>query len=358
MTKDPSKTEKATPKRRNKVRKEGNVPKSAEASKVTTLMAGVFGLYIYFSVIAEHVRELFQYFFANAATIPVTPENAYSMFLLAVRELAIMIMPVLLFIGLVAYLTMRLQVGKLWTTKVFKFKWSNFNIFSGLKRMLFSPQTFIRLGKSVFLAAVIGVVPYFFIQSEFHNFLPLYYTDAAGLGTYMLKMGFRMVLYTLAPMVVLAAVDIWYSRYQYEENIKMSKDEIKDEMKQSEGDPQVKQKMKQKMMQFMAKRMMKEVPKADVVVTNPTHYAVALRYDPTTSPAPFVVAKGVNKVAEKIKSIARSHGIPIRENRPLARSLYQSVEIGDPIPEDLYKAVAAILAEIWRMQGKMPGQPH
>lgn len=358
MSKDPSKTEAATPKRRNKVRKEGNVPKSAEVSKVVTLMAGLFGLYIYFSVIAERVRELFQYFFANAVTLPVNQENAYSLFLLAIRELAIMVMPVLLFIGLAGYLALRLQVGKLWTTKVFKFKWSNFNIFNGLKRMLFSPQTFVRLGKSVFLAAIIGVVPYFFIKAEFHNFIPLYYSDAAGLGTYMLKTGFRMVLYTLAPMVVLAAVDMWYTRYQYEENIKMTKDEIKDEMKQAEGDPQVKQKMKQKMMQFMAKRMMKEVPKADVVVTNPTHYAVALRYDPTTSPAPFVVAKGMNKVAEKIKTIARSHGIPIRENRPLARSLYKAVEVGQPIPEDLYKAVAAVLAEIWKMQGKMPGQPR
>lgn len=358
MAKDPSKTEKATPKRRRKTREEGNVPKSAEVSKAVTIVAGTIGLYVYFSVIAERIRDLFRYFLINAPTLPVSETNAYALVLLALRELAIMVMPVLLFIGLLGYIALRLQVGKLWTTKVFKFKWSNFNIFNGLKRMLFSPQTLVRLGKSALLALIIGAVPFFFIREEFRNFLPLYYTDAAGLGAYMLRSGFRMVLYTLAPMVVLAAVDLWYTRYQYEENIKMTKEEVKDEMKQSEGDPMVKQKMKQKMMQFMARRMMKEVPKADVVVTNPTHYAVALRYDPTTSPAPFVVAKGMNKVAEKIKAIAREHHIPIRENRPLAQSLYKTVEIGDPIPEDLYKAVAAILAEIWKMQGKMPGRPH
>lgn len=357
MTKDPSKTERATPKRRNKARKEGNVPKSQELTKTATILAGMLGLYVYFSIIAEHVRELFQFFFANAATIPVTEQNAYNLILLAMRELAIMIMPVILFIGLTAFITLRLQVGKLWTTKVFKFKWQNFNIVNGLKRMLFSPQTFVRLGKSAALALIIGTVPFLFIREEFRNFLPLYYSDAAGLGAYMLRTGFRMTLYTMAPMVVLAGVDLWYTRHSYEENIKMTKDEVKDEVKQSEGDPKIKQKQRQKMMQMMASRMMKDVPKADVVVTNPTHYAVALRYDPTVSPAPYVVAKGVDKVAEKIKTIAREHGIPIRENRPLARSLYAGVDIGQPIPEDLYKAVAAILAEIWRMKGKMPGRP-
>ena len=186
MAKDPSKTEKATPKRRKKARGEGNVPKSQELTKTATVMAGMLGLYVYFSIIAEHARELFQFFFANAATTPVTAENAYALFLLAARELAVMILPVILFIGLTAYVTLRLQVGKLWTTKVFKFKWQNFNIINGLKRMLFSPQTFVRLGKSAALALIIGTVPFLFIREEFRNFLPHYYSDAAGLGAFWL----------------------------------------------------------------------------------------------------------------------------------------------------------------------------
>ena len=133
----------------------------------------------------------------------------------------------------------------------------------------------------------------------------------------------------------------------------MTKAEVKDEMRQAFGDPVIKNKQKQKMMQFMQQRMMQSVPKADVVVTNPTHYAVALQYDPTICPAPVVLAKGVDKLALRIKDVAREHGVPIKENKLLARSLYSSVEIGEPIPEDLYKAVAAIIAEIWRLKGKI-----
>ena len=355
--KDPSKTERATPKRRNKARREGNVPKSQEMTKTVTIVVGLLGMYLYFTVIVEHVSRVFRYFFANVATMPVTQESAYAVFTLAVKETAIMVLPVMLALALGAYACLRVQVGKLWTTKVFKPKFKFLNIIGGLKRIFFSPQTFVRLGKSALLAAVIGFVPYAFIRSEMENFLPLYHENAAGLGAYMLRMGFRMTLYTLAPMVVIAVADLVWTRFQYEENLKMSKDEVKDERKQAEGDPKIKQQQRQKMMAFIAKRMMKEVPRADVVITNPTHYAVALRYDPTVCPAPLVVAKGMNKVAERIKLIAREHHVPIRENRPLAQSLYRLVEVGQPIPEELYKAVAAVLAQIWKMQGKMPQRP-
>lgn len=326
-------------------------------TKAVTIVVGLLGMYLYVPVIIGHVSRVFSYFFANAATTPVTQETAYTMFTLAVRETAIMVLPVMLALALGALVCLRLQVGKLWTTKVLKPKFKFLNIISGLKRTFFSPQTFVRLGKSALLAAVIGFVPYTFILSEKENFLPLYYVDASGLGAYMLRMGFKMTLYTLAPMLVIAVVDLVWTRYQYEEGIKMTKDEVKDERKQAEGDPKIKQQQRQKMMAFIAKRMMKEVPRADVVITNPTHYAVALRYDPTLCPAPLVVAKGMNKVAERIKLIAREHHVPIRENRPLAQSLYKLVEVGQPIPEDLYKAVAAVLAQIWKMQGKMPQRP-
>ena len=355
--KDTSRTEKATPKRRNKARKEGNVPRSQEITKTITLVVGVLGMYLYFPVIVEHVSRVFRYFFANAATMPVTQESAYTLFTLAVKECAIMVLPVMFLLALGSFVCLRIQVGKLWSTKILKPKFKFLNIISGLKRVFFSLQTFVRLGKSALLAAVIGFVPYAFIRSEIENFLPLYYENAAGLGAYMLHMGFQMTLYTLAPMVVIGVVDLIWTRYQYEENLKMTKEEVKDERKQAEGDPRIKQQQRHKMMAFIAKRMMKEVPRADVVITNPTHYAVALRYDPTVCPAPLVVAKGMNKVAERIKLIAREHHVPIRENRPLAQSLYKLVEVGQPIPEDLYKAVAAILAQIWKMQGKMPQRP-
>jgi len=136
----------------------------------------------------------------------------------------------------------------------------------------------------------------------------------------------------------------------------MTKEEIKDERKQMEGAPLVKQQQRQKMLSFISKRMLQDVKKADVVITNPTHYAVALSYNPAENSAPVVVAKGLNHLAEKIKSIARENNVPIRENKALAQALYKTVEIGEMIPEELFKAVASILASIWRMKNKMPGR--
>jgi flagellar biosynthetic protein FlhB len=176
--------------------------------------------------------------------------------------------------------------------------------------------------------------------------MPLFYQTTHTFAIFLLSNGYDMVLYTLGPMCVIAVLDVWYARWDYEENMKMTKDEVKDEQKQSIGDPAVKAQQKRKMMEFMQRRMLKDVPKADVVITNPTHIACALRYDPRETPAPQLLAKGVDHLAEKIKEIARENHIPIRENKPLAQALYKSVEIGQTIPEDLYQAVASILAQL------------
>jgi flagellar biosynthetic protein FlhB len=270
--------------------------------------------------------------------------------------LAKMLLPFLFFIALIVYLTLRLQVGKLWTTKVFKFNLSRFNLLKGLKNIFASPQALLRLCKSLIMMIIIGLVPYVVIKRAFPGFLDMYYTNAEGVASYMLTTSFWMVAYTLIPIFAVAAFDLWQSRFAYEEGIKMTKEEVKDERKQQEGDPLIKQKQRQKMLAFMARRMLQDVKKADVVITNPTHYAVALSYNPAEASAPVVVAKGLNHLAEKIKAVARENNVPIRENKPLAQALYKAVEVGDMIPEDLFKAVASILANIWRMKNKMPGR--
>jgi flagellar biosynthetic protein FlhB len=180
----------------------------------------------------------------------------------------------------------------------------------------------------------------------------MFYATPANIAAYILSTGYKMVCYALVPMLLIAIADLVYKFYKYEEGLKMTKDEIKDERKQAEGDPKVKQKQQQKAMEFMAQRMMQDVPRADVVVTNPTHIAVALRYNALEAPAPLILAKGAGPIAEKIKEIARENLIPIQENKPLAQALYKQVEIGDMIPEELFQAVASILAKLDKFKKK------
>ena len=178
----------------------------------------------------------------------------------------------------------------------------------------------------------------------------MYYATPEGVASFMLGMARQILFYTAIPLLAITIFDVWQTRYSYKENMKMTKSEVKDERRQAEGDPVIKNKQRRKMMQVVQQRMMQNVPKADVVVTNPTHLAVALRYNASEAPAPVVLAKGADLLAERIKEIARENHVPIRENVPLARALYKSVEVGDMIPEELYKAVATLLASIWKLR--------
>ena len=352
MADDPSKTEKATPKRIKKARDEGNVAKSQELSKLASILAGIFAITLLVGHIGNTLTRLFTHFFTEAPYFVVTDSNIVSMGFWLSKELASMVLPILLILGVTAYLTLRVQVGKLWTTKVFKPKLSKFNIIKGIKRMFFSADTFIRLLKSLAQAICIGIAPWMVIKGEMGNFANLYYLDATGIIAYLLKTASRIVYYAVIPMLAIAVFDWWHTRHKYQEGLKMTKAEIKDEHKQAEGDMEVKQKIRQRMTAMVMRNLKANVPKADVIITNPTHIAVALRYDPEEFPAPIIVAMGADKVAERIKDIGREHHVPIRENKPLARALYKQAEVGDMIPADLFQAVASILAQIWQAKGK------
>ena len=347
MAKDPSKTEKATDKRRTKAREKGSVARSQELPKLTVLMAGLFTIRYTLDNIYEEMREIFRMFLGQQVAFTPTTDEVTGLMWAMSAKLAIMLLPILLLMAITAYVTQRWQVGELWSSKVFDPDFSNIiNPMAGLQRLLINPRTLVQLGKQVGMAFAIGLVPYLILKNRFNEFLPLFYQTTETIAAFLLSNGYDMVLYTLGPLLVIVIVDIWYTRWDYEENLKMTKDEVKDEQKQSLGDPAIKQKQKQKMMEVMQRRMLQDVPKADVVITNPTHIACALRYNPTESPAPMLLAKGGDFMAEKIKEIAREHNVPIRENKPLAQALYKSVEIGQVIPEDLYQAVASILAQL------------
>jgi flagellar biosynthetic protein FlhB len=356
--KDPSRTEQATAKRLRKARGEGNVHKSQELTKTVILLAGVVILYFWMSYLGREMSAVMKHYFSTAIfTFTPTDQSVTAMFHSTALLLAKLLLPVMLFLGASAYVVLRVQVGKNWTLKPLKPKLSKFNPFNGIKRMFFSLSTFTRLGKSLLLALCIGLAPWLVVKAEAGRFIDLYYSDAASLIAYLLQIGWKMVMYALLPMAVIAAVDYRYTKWDYGENLKMTKDEVRDEHRQSEGDPRIKAEQRKKMIKMSVRRMMKEVPKADVVITNPTHFAVAIRYNSTEAPAPVVVAKGADKVALKIREIAREHGVPIQENKPLARALYSQVEIGDMIPEDLYQATAAVLAHVWKTRpGRNPLQ--
>jgi len=176
--------------------------------------------------------------------------------------------------------------------------------------------------------------------------------DTPAIWEFTHTAAFRIIFYVCLAMIVLAVLDYGYQRWQHEKALRMTKQEVKDERKQSEGDPQVKSRIRSLQRQAAYRRMMAEVPKADVVITNPTHLAIALRFDPAEMAAPRVVAKGADLLAERIRDIARANGVPLVENKPLAQALYKMAEPGDTIPVDLYRAVAEVLAYVYRLKGK------
>jgi flagellar biosynthetic protein FlhB len=357
MAKDPSKTEKATPKRESKAREKGSVPRSQELPKLTVLVAGLLTVRYSMGTINEQMQEIFRTFLGGRLDFGGTTDDVAALMWSLSAKLGIMLLPLLLVMAAVAFVTQRIQVGEVWHPKIFEPDFSNIlNPLKGLQRMLISVRTFVNLAKQAAMAFAISLVPYLILRKRFDEFLPLFYQSVDTITLFLLNNGFDMVLYTLIPMFVIAILDVWYTRWDYNEELKMTKDEVKDEQKQSFGDPHVKQQQRKKMMEVMQRRMLQDVPKADVVITNPTHLACALRYDPKETPAPMLLAKGADHLAEKIKEIAREYRVPIRENKPLAQALYKSVEIGQVIPEDLYQAVASILAQLDKF--KRPGGPR
>ena len=348
---DPSKTEKPTPKRINKQREEGNVAKSSEVSTVVVLLAGVLTMRYMGDFYFKNFDEIFRWFFSEGIHQTLNQQTVYQMFLWSMLKMALLLLPLMCIIALAAYVNQRLQVGKLW---VFKFRWDriNLNIFSALKQLMVSPDTLIRLGRSLLQASVVAIAPYIVIRQELPNLMPLFHQNVLGITSYMLIVAYKMICYALVPMILIAIADLWYTRWRYTDNLMMSKEEIKDERRQAEGDPEIKQKQLRKMFEVMGRRLKSTVPKADVVITNPTHFAVALRYDLTEAPAPQVLAKGADRIAKRIRELAIENDIPLVENPPLAQALYKQVEVGETIPEEMYQAVAGILSKLAKFKSR------
>jgi flagellar biosynthesis protein FlhB len=347
-------TEPATPKKRQKARDKGQVAKSREINTAAVLLTGVGGLTLFGTYMFQQTTLMMQHWFGQVGQNHLDFLRVQEIFYLTGRNFIFTLAPLMLSISVAAILANYLQVGWLFSWEKISFKLPNINPLSGLTR-LFSPQSLLELGKSAIKIALISAIVYITIKSDIISIPFLMDQEVSQILTFMFKTAAKVFWRTGIALIVIAVLDFLYQKHQYEKNLKMAKFEVKDEQRQAEGDPQVKSKIRNLMFQKVYSRMMTNVPKADVVITNPTHYAVALKYDSDSMEAPQVVAKGKGYVALKIRELAEAAGVPRVENKILAQALFSSVEVGDSIPSTLYRAVAEILAHIYRMRGRRAG---
>ncbi|MFA9558069.1 flagellar biosynthesis protein FlhB [Evansella sp. AB-rgal1] len=346
------KTEQATPKKKKETREKGQVAKSNDVNTAFILLFVFLSFWFLGRYVVDKLEGLLQSSFQDFLLMELTETNVQSLFLEYSVQSALIVGP-FMFIAMIAAIAGNyLQVGILFAPEAIKMKLEKLDPIKGAKR-IFSVRALVEFLKSMLKIVLVGFVTFTVIWMFFDDVLKLsLYSIGESvriIGNLTLIMGLAVAIL----LIFLSVFDYLYQKYDHEKNIRMSKQDIKDEYKKSEGDPLIKSKIKEKQRQMAMSRMMAEVPKADVVITNPTHFAVALKYDGENMSAPVVVAKGVDYIALKIINVAKGNSVITVENRPLARALYAQADIGDPVPEDLFKAVAEVLAYVYRIQNKL-----
>jgi flagellar biosynthetic protein FlhB len=344
-------TEKASPRRRQKAREEGRVARSTELNSALMICLGFLTLFAAGPYMAGQARTLMQYTMANAPTIAASDPTFIKLFGDNVVKFFLILMPAFAAMIVIALGANIAQVGFQVTTKAIEPKFDKLDVVKGLKRLV-SVRSAVTGARDTIKLLLIGFVAYKILKSEFDGFFLLPDMEVSQLAVTMGKLALGVALKIGIVIFVLAVLDYAYQKYEFEKSIRMSKQEMKDEFKETEGNPQLKARVRQIQREMSRRRMAQEVPTADVVITNPTHIAVALKYDPDQMSAPHVVAKGERLIAQKIKEIALAHGIPVIEDRPLARALFKMCDVGQAVPGTLYRAVAEILAYVYRLKGK------
>ncbi len=346
-------TEQPTHRKRQKAREKGKVAKSQELTAAILLMGGIVALKLLFPWILTRTSDLTIKYLSPPPLIESFDD---------VRTLAIdliaggagILAPFLMAVFGIALVANYLQVGFLFSTQPLSLSLDKINPISGFKR-LFSMQSVVKVLINSAKAGLVGLVFYVSIKSSMDKYFSLGCCDVRAVIHFMAEEALAIAAKAALVLLGLAMADYAFQRREHTKSLMMSKHELKEESKEVEGSPLIKSRIKSAQRELARQRMMNAVPTADVVVTNPTHIAVAVRYDMQDMNAPTVVAKGKRLLAEKIKEIAREHGIPMFENKPLAQSLYELVEVGSEIPESLYRAVAEILSYVYKVQGKIPG---
>lgn len=344
------KTEEATPRKRRKEREEGRVAKSQDLNAAVVVMTGLTSLLLFSGLLWKSFRFLLRWCALRTESIGLERGDWVRPI---VHEGVVRFLWAWLPIGgvcfLAAFSVVALQVGLKFSGKALIPKTDRFNVINGIKKMV-SLRALVEMIKAILKAVILFVVLVSSVRGELANL--------AGMADFSAPVGMERVLRTVfriglkmgGVLLVLGLADYLYQKWEFERSIKMTKQEIKDEYKQMEGDPMIRSKIRQKQREMSRKRMMNAVPGADVVVTNPTHLAIALRYEKEKTNAPVVVAKGADHLAFKIREIAEIHSVPLVENRPLARGLYPMVEVGDEVPEEFFQAVAEVLVYVYSLK--------
>ena len=352
------KTEEATPKRREEEREKGNIAKSHDFQAAVLLTLAFLLLFALAKFFLHDIQNMMYWAFTNLQPDKINPDNIIGFlapFGIYTAKITVPFLAVYCFLVLVV---IRMLIGHLFAPSRIKPNFEKFagdKLWNNLKSKLniFSLKNIVELVKSFVKLLIVGGCGYWVLHARKDELAALLGADVSTFFMVLGKVIFQILCATLGSMLILGFLDKKYQTYEYEKSIKMTKQEVKDEYKNTEGDPQIKGQQRRRMMQASQRRMMQELPNADVVITNPTHYAVAISYDAEKYDAPRVIAKGEDYLAQKIKEIAKENDIEIVENKPLARMLYANVDVGEFVPPELYQAVAEVLAFVYHLKGKV-----
>lgn len=347
------KTEEPTEKRRKEAREKGQVLQSREINSALVLLI----TFLFFKLISNYMYENITHFtrkvFINYTIEKdlLIGENFWSLSMEFMFIFIKIVAPILFIVAISGIIASYMQVGFLFSTESLKPKLSKLNPIEGFKK-LFSAHALMEMFKSIFKISVVCLIVYFYLNNNMNSILLLLELDITEIVQFALQLVINLAVRISLVLVVLALIDYLFQWKQHEKSLKMTKQEVKEEYKQMEGNPEIKGKLKQKRKEISMRRMMSDIPDADVVITNPTHYSIVIKYDAEKTDAPVLTAKGQDYIALRIREIAKENDVEIVENKSLARALYYSVDIGDEIPQEFFQAVAEVLAFVYSLKGK------
>ncbi|HNW29898.1 MAG TPA: flagellar biosynthesis protein FlhB [Spirochaetota bacterium] len=348
---DEGRTEEPTEKKLREAREKGQVAKTVELPQAIVVIFGFMVILIFGSWIFDILARVTKYYLSSFSRLSITERSMYREFIAVTYESGKILLPIFVASMVAAILGNVVQVGFQFSAHPLNFDWSKikFDPATIMKRIFFSKQVAMNLFKSIFKVVAIGFVAYLIIMADMDDILKTPDVSVAMALRIIMMTAFKIIIWSAVLLLALSIPDYFFQKREFIESLKMTKEEMKEELKETIGDPYIRARLREMQRQNLLRAMMsREVPRADVVVTNPTHFAVALQYDRYTMPAPTVVAKGEDSIALKIREVAAEHGIPLIQNRPLAQEMYKRLEVGDIIPEDLFYAVSLVYGEIIR----------